>query len=98
MDTRSTYVIAFDVADDGRRTRLSRFLESRGARVQWSVFEILATVTGMADLMRDATNPELFEPAEDSLRCYRLCAECQRNATAIGVGPRPVTPGRPLVL
>lgn len=98
MDLRSTYVISFDVADDKRRTRLSRFLESRGARVQWSVFEILATAAGVTGLLEEATVPELFESTEDSLRCYRLCGDCQRTAVALGIGPQPVVPGRPLVL
>lgn len=98
MNACTTYVMAFDVADDQRRVRLSRLLESRGTRVQWSVFEILATPDGIAALLREATAPELFDPSQDNLRCYRLCGTCQRLATAVGVGPQPVTPGRPLVL
>jgi CRISPR-associated protein Cas2 len=33
------YVVAYDIADDGRRNRVARFLEGWGRRVQKSVFE-----------------------------------------------------------
>jgi CRISPR-associated protein Cas2 len=98
MDARTTFVIAYDVADDDRRARLAHLLESRGLRVQWSVFEVVAAADGMATLLREARAPDLFDPTTDSLRCYRVCAACQGQAIAFGVGPELVAPGRPLVL
>lgn len=37
-DTATRYLIAYDVPDDRRRTRLAKRLESYGDRVQYSVF------------------------------------------------------------
>lgn len=93
-----TYVVSFDVADDRRRVRLSKFLESRGQRVQWSVFEILATPEGLCELIERAMIPIRFDPAADSLRCYPLCGVCREGIEVRGMASPPVTPGRPIVL
>ena len=93
-----TWLLAFDVADDRRRDRLSRFLEGRGQRVQWSVFEILETRAGIGRVLDEAIDPSRFDPAADSLRCYRVCAACLGDADVRGLGAPPVAAGRPVVL
>ncbi len=98
MSSMRTYLISFDVADDHRRARLSKLLESRGQRVQWSVFEILGTAATIRSLLDLATAAGRFDAAEDSLRCYPLCAECQGKVLVFGTGPPPAAPGSPLVL
>jgi CRISPR-associated protein Cas2 len=97
--TERVYVLSYDIADDGRRSRLSRFLESRGQRVQWSVFEVIATGGEVLELVSNAAeSPEMFDAAEDSLRCYPLCARC-RSAVEVRGNGRPLTrPGSPVVL
>jgi CRISPR-associated protein Cas2 len=37
-DTAHRFVIAYDIADDLRRTRVAKLLESYGDRIQYSVF------------------------------------------------------------
>jgi CRISPR-associated protein Cas2 len=103
MKSRSTaervYLLSYDIADDARRERLSRLLESRGQRVQWSVFEVISTEEGISALLAEASeSSEIFDADEDSLRCYPLCARCRERVDVRGNG-RPLTrPGSPLVL
>jgi CRISPR-associated endonuclease Cas2 len=94
----STYVIAYDVASDERRLALSRVLEGVGHRVQYSVFEVLTTRVGLEAILARATAPSCFDPDENSLRCYRLCAECQEAAIVRGRGPGVVAAGRAVVI
>ena len=93
-----TYVLSFDVADDRRRAKLSKYLASKGQRVQWSVFEVIATGEQMADILRGATVERRFDPSVDSLRCYALCAGCQAVVEVHGRGLAPNVPGRPIVV
>jgi CRISPR-associated protein Cas2 len=94
-----TWVLSYDVADDRRRTKLARFLESRGHRVQYSVFELLATDDDLDALLTEATKSPRFDPATDSLRCYALCAACQERTRIRGTTAAALLqPGRPAVL
>lgn len=93
-----TWVLSFDVADDRRRARLARLLESRGQRVQESVFEVLATLEGFDALLREVTRAECFDGSVDGVRAWPLCAACQPLARVLGAGPPLSVPGRPIVL
>lgn len=77
-----TVLACYDVADDGRRARVSARLQRYGDRIQRSVFvctvgpeeleQLVAEVSGMIDLEADA-----FFVA-------RQCAGCWASHTAIG--------------
>ena len=95
---RRAWVISYDISDDRRRARLARFLEARGIRVQWSVFELVATPSEMAALLAALPSPERFDPVADSLRCYPLCANCRSDASVLGHGGALTDPCRPLVM
>ncbi len=93
------YVVSYDIANDGRRTRLSRFLESHGQRVQWSVFELIATDDSIRELLAAVTaSDEMFDAEEDSVRCYPLCANCRQAVDVRGAGRPFARPGSPVVL
>lgn len=94
----STWVISYDIVDDKRRTKAARLLQSRGQRVQYSVFEVLATESELDALLKDLTREERFDATTDSVRAWRLCAACQGTARVVGQGPPLNVPGRPLVL
>lgn len=93
------YLLSYDIADDKRRERLSRLLESRGQRVQWSVFEVIASAAEIESLLAAASESEArFDPSEDSLRCYPLCARCRGAVDIRGSGRPLARPGSALVL
>lgn len=77
-------VVAYDVSDDGRRTRVARVLKNILDRVQKSVFE------GEVDLEQldrvESRSRQLIEEKTDSLRIYLLCLDCRRRIRAHGPG------------
>jgi CRISPR-associated protein Cas2 len=70
--------------DDRRRTRLAHTLKDFGQRVQYSVFECLLAEDQMAHLR--ARVAKLTDPTEDSVRFYRLCANCEARIEIQGLG------------
>lgn len=83
------FVIAYDISDDTRRTRLSRFLEGYGERVQLSVFECdldehraRRMVRGLGRLLTDT----------DRLRVYTLGEGGDSRVHVLGGRQRAKTP------
>jgi CRISPR-associated protein Cas2 len=83
-------VVAYDVPDDRRRTRLANALEDFGVRVQYSVFECLLEPDQLAAL-RARVLAET-DAAEDSVRIYRLCGECAARLEIHGLGRKTEDP------
>lgn len=82
-------VVAYDVADDRRRTRLHTLLLGYGVPAQESVFE--CDVTEARDRAMRARVGRVIREGEDSVRYYVLCADCAgkvRDETGAGrAGP-----------
>jgi CRISPR-associated protein Cas2 len=76
------YVVAYDVSDDARRTRLANLLETYGERVQFSVFECDLDRRELAQVI--AAVEHLAWPGTDRVRFYRLCGACAREVESIG--------------
>ena len=69
------HVLAYDIHDDRRRRRMAKLMEGRATRVQESVFETCQTKKQVMELI----------PSEgDSLRAYRVCADCMRHFQTVG--------------
>jgi CRISPR-associated protein Cas2 len=83
-------VVSYDVPDDRRRTRLAHTLKDFGERVQYSVFECRLDERALQALRLRITR--LIDPAEDSLRIYRLCLECDRQLELWGRPSAQTTP------
>lgn len=99
VQVERVFLVSYDVADDKRRSHLAKLLEAHGQRVQWSVFEVIATPGDItAVLTAAAESPDCFDPGEDSLRCYPLCARCRAGADVFGTGTPLPQPGRAIVL
>jgi CRISPR-associated protein Cas2 len=83
-------VVSYDVRQTRRRTRLAKALKDFGQRVQLSVFECHLDEKQVA---RMRTVIERFiDPAEDSVRIYRLCKDCDERLETLGVGERTEDP------
>jgi len=85
------YVIAYDVSDNARRTRVARRLESVGERVQGSVFEADLNEKTLARLTMQLE--KVIDPAVDGVRFYRLCGECVREVRCVGQSKVVLPPG-----
>ena len=76
------YVVSYDISDNKRRTRLSKYLQSYGVRVQYSVFEMELSKEQYGILKKGVR--KLIEKGEDSIRIYSICAECRKKIETIG--------------
>jgi CRISPR-associated protein Cas2 len=80
------YVIAYDIPDDKRRTKIHKLLSGFGTWTQFSLFECFLNGKEMA-LLRSKLAEHLIE-TEDSVRFYPLCAQCLTRVETVG-GPQP---------
>jgi CRISPR-associated protein Cas2 len=81
------YVIAYDIPNDRRRTRIHKTLLGFGKWTQYSLFECFLTKKQLV-LLRSKLAEHLV-PREDSVRFYPLCANCVERVETVG-GPPPV--------
>jgi CRISPR-associated protein Cas2 len=77
-------VISYDVTDDRRRERLSRFLRGYAERVQKSVFEGVVPERVVERLRGGIT--KTIDHGGDSVRLYTLCRRCREATEVIGTG------------
>jgi CRISPR-associated protein Cas2 len=82
-------VVAYDIPDNKRRTKLSDFLEGYGKRVQFSVFECFLTLDEMRLLYEKVK--KLVNPIEDHVRFYWISGEAVSRVLTLGADP-PQTP------
>jgi len=78
-------VVSYDIVDDRRRSRVARFMEDHGDRVQKSVFECSLEepeLTRLKEKLLDRIDPEV-----DSVRFYRICNRCRSSIEILGAGP-----------
>ncbi len=83
-------LISYDIADDGDRARAHKLLEGLGQRVQYSVFECYLEPEDLEKLK--AKLKPLLRGSFDSVRLYRVCAECAAKAEVLGWGDTPREP------
>jgi CRISPR-associated protein Cas2 len=92
------YVIAYDIPDDARRTRLATCLAGHGDRVQYSVFVVDGRPASLVRLRRAVTR--LIDPRSDSVLICDLGplgVGLDRRYEVIGVA-RPITDSTVIVL
>ena len=80
------YVIAYDIPDDKRRTKIHKVLLGFGKWTQYSLFECFLSRKELI-LLRSKLEEHLVAK-EDSVRFYPLCASCLSKVETVG-GPLP---------
>ena len=76
------YIIAYDIADNKRRLRVAKTLESWGYRIQESVFQLRldsATLARVRLLLA-----ALISDSEDVIHIYPICSSCADHADILG--------------
>lgn len=76
--------VAYDVPDDGRRTRLAKTLERLGTRVQLSVFVIRCR--RLADVLAEIET--VVVPNEDNVRVQPIDTPSENKAVVLGLAKR----------
>lgn len=82
MQTR--YLVCYDIADEGRLTRVHRYLKGIGIPMQYSVFLCSWTWPERQEAVAHLT--DLIDANADDVRIYPLPSD--RPITAIGCGDR----------
>ncbi|MEA5537320.1 CRISPR-associated endonuclease Cas2 [Crocosphaera sp. XPORK-15E] len=77
-------LVVYDIPNDKRRTKLSKFLEGYGKRVQWSVFECFLSLEEMTKLYEQVKTR--VDPEDDNVRFYWLSKETMSRTLTIGGG------------
>ncbi|MBI4492415.1 MAG: CRISPR-associated endonuclease Cas2 [Chloroflexi bacterium] len=83
-------VLAYDIADDRRRTLVHRLLEEYGVPVQESVFVLDQSPARWEELKKRLLH--LVKRSEDDVRVWLLCAACETRAQ-VWSGPTRLPPG-----
>ncbi len=78
------YIISYDIPDDKHRQKIAKILLDFGNRVQYSVFETILTIELLEKMI--ARLKKVVCDEEDSIRIYRLCAECKKEIAVLGLG------------
>lgn len=91
-DETRVHLIAYDIPDDRRRTRVSKLLESYGDRVQYSVFMISARPARIIRLSDELAI--LIDASADSILICNLGRRSGSSFSAVQtIGrTRPITP------
>jgi CRISPR-associated protein Cas2 len=76
------YVIAYDIPDDRRRTKVHQILSGFGAWTQYSLFECFLSKKELIQLK--AKLAKHLNETQDSIRFYPLCAACLDKVETVG--------------
>ena len=72
------YIIAYDIADNKRRLRVAKMLESWGYRIQESVFQLRLDSATLARVR--ARLAALISESDDVIHIYPICSSCADRA------------------
>ena len=76
------YIIAYDIADNRRRLRVAKTLESWGYRIQESVFQLRLDIAMLARVR--ARLVALISDAEDVIHIYPICSSSADRVDMLG--------------
>ena len=76
------YIIAYDIADNKRRLRVAKTLESWGYRIQESVFQLRLDTATLARVR--ARLVALISEGDDVIHIYPICSSCADRADILG--------------
>lgn len=77
-------VVAYDIRNDTRRSRVAKCLNGYGERVNFSVFECVLKPGSFRKMKKELG--KLINRKDDSVRIYLLCSECIGKTEVLGYG------------
>lgn len=77
-------IVAYDIADDKRLTRVAKVMLDYGVRVQKSIFEVEATPPVFRELIDRVE--KIIVSEEDGVKYFPLCDKCAGTVEIIGNG------------
>ena len=85
MKETTCYIVAYDISDDRRRTRIHKVLSGFGSWTQYSLFECFLSKKEL--ILLKAKLARHLNEAQDSVRFYPLCAKCVDDVETVGGNP-----------
>jgi CRISPR-associated protein Cas2 len=82
---KTCYIVAYDIPDDRRRTKIHKVLTGFGTWTQYSLFECFLSKKDFIQLK--AKLAKHIECTKDSIRFYPLCANCLDRVETVGGQP-----------
>ena len=79
------YIIAYDIPDDRRRTKVHKVLSGFGTWTQYSLFECFLSKKELVLLKSKLAKH--VEDTQDSVRFYPMCAACLDKVETVGGEP-----------
>jgi CRISPR-associated protein Cas2 len=79
------YIIAYDISDDRRRTKVHKVLSGFGTWTQYSLFECFLSKKEL--VMLKVKLARHLDTTRDSVRFYPLCASCVEKVETVGGSP-----------
>ena len=76
------YIITYDIADNKRRLRVAKTLESWGYRIQESVFQLRLDTATLARVRSSLA--VLISESDDVIHIYPICSSCADRADILG--------------
>lgn len=77
------YVVAYDIPDDKRRTRVHRILKGFGQWTEFSLFECFLTKKEF--LLMQAKLRQYLSADTDRVRIYTICDTCLEKIETVGI-------------
>lgn len=82
MESVMLYVVAYDMPDDRRRTKVHKVLSGFGKWTQYSMFECFLTRKQLV-MLQEKLKPHL-RASLDSVRFYPMCEACVSKIETVG--------------
>ena len=79
------YIIAYDISEDRRRTKIHKILSGFGKWTQYSLFECFLSRKEL--ILLKSKLAKHLEDQQDSVRFYPLCANCVEKVETVGGEP-----------
>lgn len=79
------FLVCYDIPDDSKRTKLARWLDGFGDRIQFSVFECEIDGELMEEMWAGVLR--LVDPAVDKVGLVPVCGACVSRRNWIGADP-----------
>ena len=77
------YVVAYDIPDDKRRTRVHKLLKGFGQWTEFSLFECFLTRKEL--LLMSAKLSKHLDAGTDRVRIYTICDTCLTKIETVGI-------------
>jgi len=79
------FIVSYDISSDRKRSKFSKFLQSYGEKVQYSVYTIKNSprILGIVLAEIEHRYRKTFEPT-DSIYIFRICDGCMKKIVRYG--------------